>query len=92
VVKPASRRTAEPSEEEEEVVEAVGMRSISWLRRPGGVLIKRSGEASRSLRCISRSASFILAVVLDDSDSEEFLNCSGQLRTAQEGGRACYLF
>lgn len=58
---PASRRTAEPSEEEEEDVEAVGMRSISVLRWPGGVLMKRSGEASRSLRSISRSASFILA-------------------------------
>lgn len=58
---PMSLRTAEPSDEELEVVEAVAMRSISWLGRVpvGGV---RARAASSSSRTISRSASFILAI------------------------------
>jgi hypothetical protein len=54
---------AEPSEDELDVVEAVAIRSISLLGLPGGVLMKRSGEAFRSFLSISRSASFIFAVI-----------------------------
>lgn len=62
---PFSRRATEPSEEEDEVVDAVGIRSISVLRwRDGSVGLgpNLSGLASRSLRTISASASFMLAV------------------------------
>jgi hypothetical protein len=60
---PISLRTAELSEDEVEVLEPVAMRSISWLGRPGGVLMNRSGDASRSFLSISRSTIFILAIV-----------------------------
>lgn len=62
-----SLTAADSSEELEEVVEAVAIRSISWLGRTRleGIWENRSGDASRSLRSISLSASFMMAVVLD---------------------------
>jgi hypothetical protein len=59
-----SLRATEPSEDSVEVLDAVGIRSISWLGRTGGVLTNLSGEASRSALTISTSASFILATVV----------------------------
>jgi hypothetical protein len=59
---PISLRTAELSEDEVEVLEPVAMRSISLLGRPGGILMNRSGDASRSFLSISRSTISILAI------------------------------
>ena len=64
----ASLRATEPSEDSVEVLDAVWMRSISWLGRTPENL---SGEASRSFLTISRSASFILAIVEGNVRSEE---------------------
>jgi len=83
----ASLRTAEPSEEELEVVDAVARRSISWLGRPCGVLMKRSGLASRSFLSISRSASFILAVVEENTGKKV-----KEVQFAKLKERAAFLF
>jgi hypothetical protein len=61
----ASLRATDP-EESVEVLDAVAMRSISWLGRTTENL---SGEASRSFLTISRSASFILATVIGNDKS-----------------------
>jgi len=58
-----SLRATEPSDDSVEVLDAVGIRSISLLGRVGTMLMNLSGEASRSASTISRSASFILATV-----------------------------
>jgi hypothetical protein len=62
---PISLRTAELSEDEVDMLEPVAIRSTSWLGRPGGVLMKRSGDASRSFLSTSRSTIFILAIDID---------------------------
>ena len=55
-------REIEPSEEDVDAEEAVAILSISWLGRPIGLFAKRSGEASRSLRCMARSTSFMVKI------------------------------
>jgi len=85
----ASLRTAEPSDEELEVVDAVARRSISWLGRPCGVLMKRSGLASRSFLSISRSASFILAVLVVEENTGKKVR---EVQFAQLKERAAFLF
>lgn len=69
----ACERMEDAVELELEVEEVVGMRSISWEgwracgeegESAGVRAANRSGEASRSLRTISRSASFIAAVMV----------------------------
>jgi hypothetical protein len=62
-----SLRATDPSEDSVEVLDAVAIRSISWLGRTAENL---SGEASRSFLSISRSASFMLATVGDNGKSE----------------------
>jgi hypothetical protein len=52
---PISLRTTEFSDEEVEAEEAVAVLSISWLGLPCGMFSNRAGDASRSLRSISRS-------------------------------------
>jgi hypothetical protein len=62
-----SLRATDPSEDSVEVLDAVAIRSISWLGRTAENL---SGEASRSFLSISRSASFMLAAVRDNGKCE----------------------
>lgn len=57
-------RWTEASEEDVDAEDAVAIRSISWLGRPMGLFPKRSGEASRSLRWMSRSVEFIVTIPL----------------------------
>jgi hypothetical protein len=62
---PACVRTAEASDDEVELVDALAILSISRLGLPRGLLMNLSGEASRSFLSISRSASFILAIEIE---------------------------
>jgi hypothetical protein len=65
-----SLRAAEPSDDSVELLDAVGMRSISWLNL--------SGDASRSFLTISRSASFMLAAYKGDKVQSEGIGLPDQ--------------
>jgi hypothetical protein len=62
-----SLRCTELSDEEVEALEAVAIRSTSWLGLPT-IDSNRSGEASRSALTNSRSASFMMGGAIEENE------------------------